>query len=122
MRHSEIRGYAIRYLENVAKNNGRSKYGFMTGLVQEASSKNKALQIDSTDILNEARRIVAKERKLSRQLSGTTKPSTINNEPLHVDDPHVDDLQLSVGTNILDNAVDNPQPPPLPAGGGDRSE
>jgi hypothetical protein len=117
MRQSEIQGYAIRYLDNVAKNNGKCKYGFMTGLVQEASTKNYALQIDRTDILNEARRIVAKQRKLSRQLSGTTKSSTINNEPLHVDDLRVDDLQLTVRTNILDNAVANPQPPPLLTGG-----
>ena len=65
MRQSEIQGYAIRYLDNVAKNNGKSKYGFMTGLVQEASSKNNALQIDRTDILNEARRIVGKKKKIS---------------------------------------------------------
>ena len=117
MRQSEIRGYAIWYLENVAKNNGRSKYGFMTGLVQEASSKNNALQIYKTDICNEARRIVAKQRKLQRQLSGTTKKSTTNKDPLDIDDPQVDDLQLTVRTNIVHNAVANPQPPPLLAGG-----
>jgi len=71
MRQIEIRGYAIRYLDNVAKNNGKCKYGFMAGMVLEASTKNNALQIDRTDILNEARRIVTKQRKLSRQLSGT---------------------------------------------------
>jgi hypothetical protein len=43
---------------------------------------------------------------------------TINNEPLDVDNSRVDDLQLSVGTNILENAVANPHPPPLLAGGG----
>jgi hypothetical protein len=124
---SEIRGYAIWYLDNVSKNNGKCKYGFLAGLVREASSNNNALQIYKTDIQNEARRIVAKQRKLSQQLSGATKTSTIINEPLDiddpqvneldVDDPRVDDLQLSVGTNILDNAVHNIHPPPLPAGG-----
>jgi hypothetical protein len=117
MRQIEIRGYAIRYLDNVAKNNGKCKYGFMAGIVQEASTKNNALQIDRTDILNEARRIVTKQRKLSQQSSGTTKASTINNEPIHIDDPRVDDLPVTVSTNILDNAVANPQPPPLLAGG-----
>jgi hypothetical protein len=117
MRQSEIQGYAIRYLDNVAKNNGKCKYGFITGLVQKASSKNNALQIDKTDILNEARRIVAKQRKLSRELSGTTKSSTINNEPLKVEDPRVDDSQVTVHTNILDNAVAHPHPPLLLAGG-----
>ena len=117
MRQSEIQGYAIRYLDNVAKNNGKSKYGFMTGLVQEASSKNNALQIDRTDILNEARRIVAKQRKLSQQLSGTTKSSTINNEPLKVQDPCVDDLQVTVHTNTHHNALAHSHPPPLLPGG-----
>jgi hypothetical protein len=63
MRQSEIQGYAIQYLDNVAKNNGKCKYGFMAGLVREASSKNNSLEIDRTDILNEARRIVGKKRK-----------------------------------------------------------
>jgi hypothetical protein len=116
MRQSEIRGYAIRYLDNVSKNNGKCKYGFLAGLVREASSNNNDLQIYKTDIQNE-RRIVAKQRKLSPQLSGTTKTSTINNEPLDIDHPLVDDLQLTVRTNIVHNEVANPQPPPLLAGG-----
>ena len=57
MRRSEIRGYAIRYLDNVAKNNGKCKYGFMAGLVREASSENNALQINSRDIETEVARI-----------------------------------------------------------------
>jgi hypothetical protein len=81
--------------------------------VREASSNNNALQIYKTDIQNEARRIVAKQRKLSQQLSGATKTSTINNEPLDIDDPQVDDLQLTVCTNIVHNAVHNTHPPPL---------
>ena len=117
MRQSEIRGYAIRYLDNVSKNNGKCKYGFLAGLVREASTNNNALQIDKTDIRNEARRIVAKQRKLQRQLSGTTKKSTTDKDPLDIDDPQVDDLQLTVRTNIVHNAVANPQPPPLLAGG-----
>jgi hypothetical protein len=116
MRQSEIRGYAIRYLDNVAKNNGKCKYGFMAGLVREASSKNNALQIDSRAIENKAERIVARQRKVSRELSGTTKASIIINEPLHVDDPRVNDLQVSVCINILDHAAANPQPQPLVAG------
>jgi hypothetical protein len=117
IRQSEIRGYAIRYLDHVSKNNGKCKYGFLAGLVREACNNNNALQIYKTDIRNEATRIVAKERKLQQHLSGTTKTSTINNEPLDVDDPQVDDLQLTVRTNIVHNAVANPQPPPLLAGG-----
>ena len=117
MRQSEIRGYAIRYLDDVAKNNGKCKYGFLAQLVREASTKNNSLQIYKADILNEARRIVAKQTKVTRQFSA----STINNDPLHVDDQvddlQVDDLQLTVRTNILDNAVANPQSPPLLAGG-----
>jgi hypothetical protein len=122
MRQSEIRGYAIRYLDDVAKNNGKCKYGFLAQLVREASTKNNSLQIYKADILNEARRIVAKQTKVTRQLSA----STINNEHLHVDDQvddlQVDDLQLTVRTNILDNAVANPQSPPLLAGGGGRRQ
>jgi hypothetical protein len=117
MRQSEIRGYAIRYLDNVHKNNGKCKYGFLAGLVREACTKNNALQIYKKDILNEATRIVAKQRTVSQQLSGTTKECTINNEPLDIDDPRVDDLQVTVHTNIIDNAVPNPQPPPLLPGG-----
>jgi hypothetical protein len=117
MRQSEIRGYAIRYLDNVDKNNGKCKYGFLAGLVREASTKNNALQIYKKDILHEATRIVAKQRTVSQQLSGTTKECTINNEPLDIDDPRVDDLQVTVRTNIIDNAVPNPQPPPLLPGG-----
>ena len=87
MRRSEIRGYAIRYLDNVAKNNGKCKYGFMAGLVGEASSENNALlQINSRDIETaEVARIVAKQRKVSPELSGTTKASTTINEPLDAD-------------------------------------
>ncbi len=82
MRRSEIRGYAIRYLDNVAENNGKCKHGFMAGLVREASSEYNALQINSRDIETEVARIVAKQRKVSPELSGTTKASTTINEPL----------------------------------------
>ena len=71
MRRSEIRGYAIRYLDNVAENNGKCKHGFMAGLVREASSENNALQINSRDIETEVARIVAEQRKVSPELSGT---------------------------------------------------
>ena len=64
MRRSEIRGYAIRYLDNVAKNNGKCKYGFMAGLVREASSVNIVLQISSRDIENEVAKILAKQRQV----------------------------------------------------------
>ena len=109
MRQSEIRGYAIRYLDNVAKNNGKCKYGFMAGLVREASSVNNVLQINSRDIEDEVARIVAKQRKVSPELSGTTKA-------LDADDPRGDGLQVSVGINLLAHAAANPQPPPLVAG------
>jgi len=72
MRRSEIRGYAIRYLDNVAENNGKCKHGFMAGLVREATSENNALQINSRDIENEVARIVAEQRKV--QLSVNTQP------------------------------------------------
>ena len=85
MRRSEIRGYAIRYLDNVAENNGKCKHGFMAGLVREASSENNALQINSRDIETEVARIVAEQRKVSPELSGTTKASTTINEPLDAD-------------------------------------
>ena len=117
MRQSEIRGYAIRYLDNVDKNNGKCKYGFLAGLVREACTKNNALQIYKKDILHEATRIVAKQRTVPQQLSGTTKECTINNEPLDIDDPRVDDLQVTIRTNIIDKPVPNPQPPPLLPGG-----
>jgi hypothetical protein len=82
MRRSEIRGYAIRYLDNVAKNNGKCKNGFMAGLVQEASSVNIVPQINSRDIENEVARIVTKQRKVSPELSGTAKASTTIDAPL----------------------------------------
>ena len=96
MRRSEIRGYAIRYLDNVPENNGKCKRGFMAGLVREASSENNALQINSRDIETEVARIVAKQRKVSPELSGTTKASTTINEPLDADDPWGNGLQVSV--------------------------
>lgn len=46
IRQSEIQDYAIRDLDNVAKNNDKCKYGFMAGLVQKASSVNNAVQIN----------------------------------------------------------------------------
>ena len=115
MRQSEIRGYAIRYLDNVSKNNGKCKYGFMAGLVREASSVNNVLQINSRDIEDEVARIVAKQRKVSPELSGTTKA-------LDADDPRGDGLQVSVGINLLAHAAANPQPLPLVAVGNEVNE
>ena len=89
MRRSEIRGYAIRYLDNVAENNGKCKHGFMAGLVREASSENNALQINSRDIETEVARIVAEQRKVSPELSGTTKASTTINEPVTKNGRHI---------------------------------
>ena len=117
MRRSEIRGYAIRYLDNVAENNGKCKHGFMAGLVREASSENNALQINSRDIETEVARIVAEQRKVSPELSGTTKASTTINEPLDADDPWGNGLQVSVGINLIAHAAVNPQPLPLVPGG-----
>ena len=87
----------------------------MVFLVREACTKNNALY--KKDILHEATRIVAKQRTVPQQLSGTTKECTINNEPLDIDDPRVDDLQVTIRTNIIDKPVPNPQPPPLLPGG-----
>ena len=115
MRQSEIRGYAIRYLDNVSKNNGKCKYGFMAGLVREASSVNNVLQINSRAIEDEAARIVAEQRKVSPELSGTTKA-------LDADDPWGDGLQVSVGINLLAHAAANPQPLPLVAVGNEVNE
>jgi hypothetical protein len=82
MRQSEIRGYATRYLDNVANNNGKCEYGFMAELVREASSVTDVEQITRDDIRNEVARIVAKQRKVSPESSGTPKVSTTINEPL----------------------------------------
>ena len=40
MREVLIRGYAKRYIENVAANNGKCTYGFVVGLARESSSSN----------------------------------------------------------------------------------
>jgi hypothetical protein len=90
----------------------------MAGLVGEASSENNALlQINSRDIETEVARIVAKQRKVSPELSGTTKASTTINEPLDADDPWGNGLQVSVGVNLIAHAAANPQPLPLVAVG-----
>ena len=115
MRQSEIRGYATRYLDNIANNNGKCEYGFMAELVREASSVTDVEQIKRDDIRNEVARIVAKQRKVSPESSGTPKVSTTINEPL--DGPLGDVLQVSVGIDVLARAAANPQPPPLVAGG-----
>ena len=77
--------------------------------VREASSVNNVLQINSRDIEDEVARIVAKQRKVSPEFSGTTKA-------LDADDPRGDGLQVSVGINLFAHAAANPQPPPLVAG------
>ena len=77
MRQSEIRGYAIRYLDNVAKNNGKCKYGFMAGLIREASSVNNVLQINSRDIEDEVARIVAKQRQVKVNEAATANPQPL---------------------------------------------
>ena len=110
MRLSEICGYAIWYLDNVAKNIGKCEYGFMAGLVREASSVNDVLQINSSDIKNEVARIVVKQRKVSPESTGMPKASSIIDEPLDV--PSRDVLQVSVGIDLLAQAASNPQPLP----------
>ena len=82
IRQSEIRGYAIRYLDNVAKNNGKCEYGFMAGLVQEASSVTDVPQITRDDIRHEVARIVEEQRKVSLEISGMPNVSSTINEPL----------------------------------------
>ena len=89
----------------------------MAGLVWEASSVNIVLQINSRDIENEVARIVSEQRKVSPELSGTTKASTTINEPLDADDPWGNGLQVSVGINLIAHAAANPQPLPLVAVG-----
>ena len=118
MRKSEIHEYATRYLDNIANNkNGKCDYGFMKKLVQEAFSKNDTLQITRDDIRDEAARIVAKQRKVSPESSGTPKASTTIDEPLDADDPWGEELQVSVGVNVLAHAAANPQSlPPVGAG------
>ena len=75
-REKLIQGYAERYLDNVEKNNGRCKYGFMGDLVREASSLADVLQITRKDIGHEALRFLAEQREVSPELSGTLKAST----------------------------------------------
>jgi hypothetical protein len=87
----------------------------MAGLVREASSVNNVLQINSRAIEDEAARIVAEQRKVSPELSGTTKA-------LDADDPWGDGLQVSVGINLLAHAAANPQPLPLVAVGNEVNE
>jgi hypothetical protein len=87
----------------------------MAGLVREASSVNNVLQINSRDIEDEVARIVAKQRKVSPELSGTTKA-------LDADDPQGDGLQVSVGINQLAHAAANPQPLPLVLVGNDANK
>ena len=91
MRQSEIRGYAIRYLDNVAKNNGKCKYGFMAGLVREASSVNNVLQINSRDIEDEVARIVAKQRQVE-----VNEAAAANPQPLPL---------VAVGIEVNESAV-----------------
>ena len=91
MRQSEIRGYAIRYLDNVAKNNGKCKYGFMAGLVREASSVNNVLQINSRDIEDEVARIVAKQRQVE-----VNEAAAANPQPLPL---------VAVGVEVNESAV-----------------
>ena len=95
LRQSEIRGYATWYLDNVVKNNGKCKYGFMAELVQEASSVMDVPQITRDDIRNEVARIVEEQRKVSLEISGMPNVSSTINEPL--DAPPGDVLQVSVG-------------------------
>ena len=111
MRKSFIRGYATRYLDNAAKNNGKCNYGFMNELVQEASSVTDMLQITRSDIKNEAAKIVAERRKVSPELTGTTSSKTID-EPLDADAPPGDVLQVSAGIDLLAHAAAYPQPQP----------
>ena len=59
-REKLIQGYAERFLDNVAKNNGKCEYGLMGDLVQEASSLTDVILITHKDIGNEASRILAK--------------------------------------------------------------
>ena len=53
----------------------------------------------------------------SCQAQPKNQQQTKNKDPLDIDDPQVDDLQLTVCTNIVHNEVANTQPPPLLAGG-----
>ena len=82
-REKLIQGCAERYLNNVAKNNGKCEYGFMGDLVREASSLTGVLQITRKDIGHEALRILAEQREVSPESPGTLQASTTIDEPLH---------------------------------------
>jgi len=77
MRDILIRGYAERYIENVAANkNGRCSYRFVANLVREAASVAEVLKISNRDHENEAARIMAKRREVSPESSGTLQASS----------------------------------------------
>jgi hypothetical protein len=113
-REKLIQGYTERYLDNVAKNNGKCEYGFMGDLVQETSSLTDVLQITRKDIGHEASRILAEQREVSPELSGMLKASTTIDKPLHT--PGEGELHASFGLNLLARAAANPHPlPPVGA-------
>ena len=118
MRDILIRGYAQRYIENVAANkNGRCSYGFVAKLVREAASRAEVLGICNHDIENEAKRIMAKRREVSpaSSASGTLQASSTTVEEID-DTPGGDVIQGSVGLNLLARAASEPHPlPPVAA-------
>jgi len=113
-REKLIQGYAERYLDNVEKNNGRCKYGFMGDLVREASSLTDVLQITRKDIGHEASRILAKRREVSLESSGTLEASTMIDGPLYTS--WGDALQASFGLHLLAHAAAEPHQLPFAGG------
>jgi hypothetical protein len=110
MREVLIRGYAKRYIEHVAANNGKCMYGFVVGLARESASVTDRLRINRKDIINEATRIMAKRREVS--------PGTLQASPATeaVDTPGGNETQVAVGLNLLARAAAEPRPlPPVAA-------